>query len=54
MHTSLRIGLIQGSIRDGRFNDTITNWAAKRLRQQGFDVRIIDPPRSGAVAAPGW
>ena len=43
MTTPLRIGLIQGSIRDARFNDTIAGWAARRLEGQGFSLRRIDP-----------
>ncbi|WP_417769565.1 NADPH-dependent FMN reductase [Stappia sp.] len=43
MTAILWIGLVQGSIRDGRFNDTITNWAARRLEGQGFALRRIDP-----------
>lgn len=43
MTTPLRIGLIQGSIRDARFNDTIAGWTARRLEGQGFSLRRIDP-----------
>lgn len=43
MTTPLRIGLIQGSIREERFNDTIAGWAARRLEGQGFSLRRIDP-----------
>lgn len=43
MTAILRIGLIQGSIRTARFNDTIADWAARRLKGQGFSLRRIDP-----------
>lgn len=43
MQPELNIALIQGSIREGRFNDVVSRWAAKRLTGQGFRVSIVDP-----------
>jgi len=43
MTDSLKICLIKGSIRDGRFNDVISNWVEKRLVAQGFEVTNVDP-----------
>lgn len=39
----LTIALIQGSIRDTRFNDTIRALAERELARHGFDLRIVDP-----------
>ena len=38
-----KIGLIQGSIREGRFNDVITRWAMAGLAARGFAITVIDP-----------
>lgn len=44
----LRIALIQGSIRAGRFNDVITAWTRRALEAAGFEILVIDP------ADPRW
>ena len=44
----LRIALIQGSLRAGRFNDVITAWTDRALRAAGFETLLIDP------ADPRW
>ena len=42
--TPLRIGLIYGSIREGRFCDTVAGWARTRIeRDERFSVETIDP-----------
>lgn len=38
-----RIGVILGSIREGRVNDRVAAWAMNQLRGHGFEVRAIDP-----------
>jgi NAD(P)H-dependent FMN reductase len=44
MHDPIRIGLIYGSTRKGRFCDTVARWAASEIRAQGhFTVDVIDP-----------
>jgi NAD(P)H-dependent FMN reductase len=49
---TLRIGLIYGSVRDGRFCDTVAGWAAGEIeRAGGFALDIIDPRDLGL---PDW
>ncbi|MCQ0970851.1 NAD(P)H-dependent oxidoreductase [Paracoccus sp. TK19116] len=43
MKTARNIAIIQGSIREGRLNDTITAWTRKQLEAQGFTVSVVDP-----------
>ncbi|WP_172298116.1 NADPH-dependent FMN reductase [Pseudoruegeria sp. HB172150] len=43
MPAQLDIALIQGSIRDGRFNDTVTEWTDRELRKRGLATHVIDP-----------
>jgi NAD(P)H-dependent FMN reductase len=38
-----KLGLIQGSIREGRFNDVVARWASGGLAALGFAVTTIDP-----------
>lgn len=48
----LRIGLIYGSVRDGRFCDTVADWAAGEIeRAGGFALDTIDPR---ALGLPDW
>lgn len=48
----LRIGLIYGSVRDGRFCDTVAGWAAGEIeRAGGFMLDPIDPR---ALGLPDW
>lgn len=37
------IGVILGSIRDGRINDRIAHWVLRQLHHHGFATRVIDP-----------
>ncbi|WP_425051207.1 NADPH-dependent FMN reductase [Psychromarinibacter sp. S121] len=43
MQDTLRIAVVQGSIREGRFNDTVTRWTVDGLSRHGFDTTVIDP-----------
>lgn len=48
----LTIVVIMGSVRPGRFCDTITQWVAGQLKtRQEFDLRIVDPAK---LPLPGW
>lgn len=49
MESPIKIGLVYGSTRPGRFCDTVARWAAGQIAaREGFAVEIIDP---AAVAA---
>jgi len=49
----IKIGLIYGSIREGRFCDTVANWAAGELTRTGqFLVDAIDPRQIRMAAWP--
>ena len=44
MDEPIRIGLIYGSTRKGRFCDTVAGWAAEQIRAAGkYTVDVIDP-----------
>ena len=44
MEETIKIGLIYGSTRKGRFCDTVAQWAAEQIRAAGnFTVDMIDP-----------
>ena len=44
MHDPIKLALIYGSVREGRFCDTIVHWAAHRIAQdRRFKLTIIDP-----------
>jgi NAD(P)H-dependent FMN reductase len=44
MQTKLKIGLIYGSTREGRFCDTIATWAAQQVaKNDKFCIELIDP-----------
>lgn len=44
MHNRIRLALIYGSTREGRFCDTIVNWVAAQLeRRGGYTLDLIDP-----------
>ncbi|QEN88646.1 NAD(P)H-dependent oxidoreductase [Labrys sp. KNU-23] len=48
---SLRLGLIYGSSRRGRFCDTIGQWVRLRLAQSGmFDIDVVDPQQIDLAA----
>lgn len=38
-----RIGVILGSIREGRVNDRVAFWVVGQLERHGFATRLIDP-----------
>ncbi|MBK4216238.1 NAD(P)H-dependent oxidoreductase [Paracoccus caeni] len=38
-----RIGVILGSIREGRVNDRVAAWVIDQLSDHGFETRVIDP-----------
>ncbi len=47
MQASIKVGLIYGSTRPGRFCDTVARWAADRVVvHSGFAVEHIDPART--------
>ncbi len=52
MKQLIKVGLIYGSARQGRFCDTVARWTEKELGASGnFTVEVIDPAaHSGAVA----
>jgi NAD(P)H-dependent FMN reductase len=44
MHRPLKLALVYGSTRPGRFADTVARWAADRIAQRdGFALDIVDP-----------
>lgn len=43
MTEPLKIGVIQGSIREGRFNDVLLYWVTTQLSERGFETHRIDP-----------
>lgn len=48
---SLRLGLIYGSSRRGRFCDTMGQWVQLRLAQSGmFDIDLVDPQQIDLAA----
>ncbi|KAA6462950.1 NAD(P)H-dependent oxidoreductase [Acidobacteria bacterium AB60] len=51
MSHTLRVGVIYGSTRPGRFCDTVVRWVAGQIRAGGkFEVDLIDPATEGAAA----
>jgi NAD(P)H-dependent FMN reductase len=49
MEASLKVGLVYGSTRPGRFCDTIARWASARIAAHaGFVVERIDPAQTDA------
>ena len=50
MNRIVQVGLIYGSIREGRFCDTVARWAAVEIERSGkFSLDVIDP---AAVSLP--
>jgi NAD(P)H-dependent FMN reductase len=50
METPIRIALIYGSTRKGRFCDTVARWAAREITKVGvFDLDEVDPSEPGAL-----
>jgi NAD(P)H-dependent FMN reductase len=44
MNPPIKVGLIYGSARQGRFCDVVARWAEKQLSRSGdFSVEVIDP-----------
>ncbi len=44
MDDRIRIALVYGSARKGRFCDTVARWAAEEIsRREGFSLEVIDP-----------
>ena len=44
METPIKIGLVYGSTRPGRFCDTVARWAAGQIAaREGFAVEVVDP-----------
>jgi len=43
MHALIKIGLIYGSTREGRFCDRVAQWAGQMAAGAGFEVDAIDP-----------
>lgn len=47
MNTLIKIGLIYGSTRAGRFCDRVAQWAGQMAAREGFEVDAIDPVEEG-------
>jgi NAD(P)H-dependent FMN reductase len=44
MQRQIKVGVVYGSTRQGRFCDTVARWAAERIAEKsGFMVELIDP-----------
>ncbi len=44
MHETMKLALIYGSVREGRFSDTIAGWVRQELRTRtDYAVDVIDP-----------
>jgi NAD(P)H-dependent FMN reductase len=51
MNQRVKVGLIYGSARQGRFCDTVAKWAEKELGASGdFAVEVIDPAAQARAA----
>ena len=46
MSALIKIGLIYGSTRAGRFCDRVAQWASQMAATAGFEVQAIDPAKS--------
>ena len=47
MEEVIKIALIYGSTRKGRFCDTVASWAASQITQdKRFELKIVDPAAS--------
>ena len=43
LQESMRLAILCGSVREGRFGDTVAHWIARHAREHGgFDVDLID------------
>ena len=53
MDLPLKVGLVYGSTRAGRFCDTVARWAAARIAAHaGFGVEHIDPAQAESESGP--
>src|SRR4051795_7365822 len=51
MELVIKVGLVYGSTRPGRFCDTVAQWAATRIAAHaGFAIEPIDPARPDPCA----
>ncbi|MGA7243828.1 MAG: NAD(P)H-dependent oxidoreductase [Terracidiphilus sp.] len=51
--TPIKVGLVYGSTRPGRFCDTVARWAAGQIAtREGFAMEIIDPAAVAGTASP--
>ena len=51
MDSFIKVGVVYGSTRPGRFCDTVAGWAAAQVAsREGFEVEIIDPGTSSVVS----
>lgn len=51
MDDPLKLALIYGSVREGRFCDTVVHWAAHRIaRDRRFTLDVIDPREADAAS----
>jgi NAD(P)H-dependent FMN reductase len=52
VNSRIHVALVYGSTREGRFCDTVANWAAERIMRSGaFALDLIDPA-APELAAP--
>ena len=50
--TPIKVGLVYGSTRPGRFCDTVARWAAGQIAsREGFAMEIIDPAAAAGTAS---
>lgn len=48
----IKLALVYGSAREGRFCDTVAEWAIRQMAGDGrFELQLIDP---ATMAPPGW
>jgi NAD(P)H-dependent FMN reductase len=53
MELAVKVGLVYGSTRPGRFCDTVAHWAAGQIAARaGFAIEIIDPARPDSPGTP--
>ena len=51
MESTIKVGVVYGSTRPGRFCDTVARWAAGQVTARGtFALEIIDPAESAPAA----
>ncbi|HUH63751.1 MAG TPA: NAD(P)H-dependent oxidoreductase [Terracidiphilus sp.] len=53
MNDKIKVALIYGSARKGRFCDTVARWVAEQIaRHEGFALEVIDPAVDSVQAPP--